>query len=112
MDYTCKKCSSSWYIIYTSHFSQEPFISTSIYLKIIISGTGINIGEKMIHKIFPAFQGLERMLGKQISKSNYNMISVPVLYLLQAVRSRKTKSIGKSARCVRESVVWFWLHVL
>lgn len=112
MDYICKKCSILWYIIYISYFFQEFFIFISIYLKIIILGIWINIGEKMIYKIFFVFQDFECMLGKQISKSNYNMISVLVFYLLYVVRLRKIKSIGKFVRCVRELVVWFWLYVL
>lgn len=45
----------------------------------------INVGEKMIHNIFPALQDLECILGKQMGK--IIMISAIVLYLLYAVKS-------------------------
>lgn len=64
-----------------------------MYLKIIIPGTGINIGEKVIHKICPTFQDLAHMPEKQMSKSIYNMISPLLLYLLHVM-----KSLGKKAR--------------
>lgn len=53
----------------------------------MISGIVINVGEKIIHNIFPAWQDLEYTLGKQMGKGNYNMIRAIVLYLLYAVKS-------------------------
>lgn len=59
----------------------------------------------MIHKIFPTFQDLDCIMGKQMSTCIY-MISSPVLYLLHIMKSLGgKKSISKSAGCVRVSVV-------
>lgn len=55
----------------------------------------INVGDKIIHNIFPALQDLECMLGKQMGKGN-NKISAIVLYLLYPMKSLGEKCIGIS----------------